>query len=243
MKKYFSLVLILAVLVGCANDSSSTTTQGSQSQNNGQQLTDPEAEWSKVSMDGFPEGGSYFQKQVIRIDTVKKTLVLTLPIQIVPLIQFPTYSGPSVPGVKVAFEQHPDGTRFITISVPLEHLIKGIILGTGSALPNGDPLPGFPDGEMPGTTVSIPGLLGWNLYLYIGSEAAAVFIEVPGLTLPGGIGGVFPTQITVPIKNKNKTKIVGYLSYIGPKTSSPGGAYIAAQLPRELAIILYQLLP
>jgi hypothetical protein len=96
---------------------------------------------------------------------------------------------------------------------------------------------------MPGTSVSIPELLGWNLHLYIGSEAAAVFIEIPGLTLPGGIGGVFPTQITVPIKNKNKTKIVGYLSYIGPKTSSPGGAYIAAQLPRDLALILDQLLP
>ncbi len=249
MLRHLLLTLsILILLTACGNspqmgvETNTTALTNGQSEDPSQQQNTEQ--WNKVSFDGFPQGGSFFNKLVVKIDKVKKTLVMTLPIPLIPLIQFPEYQIPEIPGAKVSFEQQTDGTKLIKVEIPLTHIVRGIELNPGTGtLPNGDALPGFPDGEMPGTTVSIPGLVGWNMHIYVGAEASAVFIEVPGFTIPGDIGGFLPSQLTYPIKNSDKTKILGYLSYVAPKGTYAGGAYIAAQLPKDLAALLDTLLP
>lgn len=201
--------------------------------------------WDSVELQAKSTGGPYSNLTVVYIDKVNQAILLTLPLPVyVPI--FTSLEIPEIPGAKFVNYTFPNGTKSIAISIPLKYLMKrGQFIG-GSTLPNGDPLPYIPEGELPGFALSFPPNPNFRIFLYVGVNAAAAFVEVPGLDLPSfplswlPFGGGWNTSVKV--VNKAAQQEVGYLSYVGKKGIYPGGIYLAARLPVEVANVIDNLI-
>ena len=99
-------------------------------------------------------------------------------------------------------------------------------------MPNGDPLPAVPGGELPHLAVQNTSKV--NFYAYGNVKYFALFVPTPGLN---------PfVNLTFPINNAAGTKTLGYLATVAQKvtgsTTFDGGFYLAMVFPPELAAIL-----
>lgn len=237
-----ALFIALCLLPACAkkgsgfdssSDSSTATTQdssNSQSQDNPQTTPTPQTpaapNWDQVDMDGYTSGGAYNGKMAVRVDKNAQALTLLLPIPMpVPLIG--TMNIPSLPGAKLASTADGNGKELLAIQIPLKYIIKGASLGQGQRLPNGDPLPYVPAGELPGFSISLPQIKNYRIYVYLGVNVVATYIELPDFGLP--IGWISP------VKNKAKTRVIGAIGYVPPKMNYTGGMYLATQIPAKTA--------
>lgn len=227
------MILALLASVGCGKQSLETEDQASKDniqQNDPQDQEDPKDErptWDMVSLEGRLNQGSYNKMLVVYIDQKNQSLMMTLPVPVlVPFYQ--TQSFPGLPEASLKTVTNPDGSYSLAVNVPLKVLIKNGEFVNPQRLPNGDPLPFVPDGELPGFALSIPGFTGnLKVRLYVGTGAAAVFTELPDLKIPG--------QFTLPVENKSKTKVIGAFGYIPKKGIFANGMYIATTLPEDLA--------
>lgn len=191
------------------------------------------ATWEKVEMNGYPTGGTNAGQLVIYIDKANQSLLLVLPIPVL----FPIIAPIPVPdleGAYVTSHQNAQGGTSLAVNVPLRHLIRDGEFGQNERLPNGDPLPFVPSGELPGFAIQFPQQQDYRLHLYIGVNVAAAFVELPDFGLPFGA--------TFPVKNAEKTKTVGAIGYVVPKGTYNGGLYLAAQIPDELAAVIDDLI-
>jgi len=132
--------------------------------------------------------------------------------------------------------QQPDGSSQMGVTIPLKYLLKGAALGNFTQLPNGDPIPFMPAGEMTGVEVDFPQNSKYRLHLYLAVSAAAVFIETPDWSFPPEVALL--GTIGFPVKNVSKTQINGYFAIVPNKGTFASGVYVASRLPTDVAILL-----
>lgn len=199
----------------------------------GDQEPPPQAGWERVDFKGYASGGTYNQNLVIYIDKANQSLLLVLPIPVIIPIIAPI-PVPDLEGAELTSYTDAQGNTNLAVSIPLRHIVRGGVFMPNERLPNGDPLPYVPSGELPGFAIEFPQMRNYQIHLYVGVSVAAVFAELPDFGLP--FGWIFP------VKNSAGTKVVGAVGYVAPKGQYDGGMYLAAQLPPELAQIIDELI-
>lgn len=238
-----TFILSSLMLTACSKgfqsaDATLSSATGNSSQGSGGGTTDggtttTKPSWDQVNVDGYPSGGAYSDRLVIYIDKVKQSLLLVLPIPaIIPILN--PVDIPDAPGAYLTSYTDAQGNINLAINVPLQLVLKGSEFTPNQRLPNGDPLPFVPAGELPGFGIQFPQMPNYRIYLYVGVNVAAAFVELPDFGLP--IGAIFP------VKNKSKTKVVGAIGYVTPKVNYAGGMFLAAQIPDEMAVIIDDLI-
>ena len=220
-------------VIGSSDESSvpSSSEQGSSPAPG--EIANPDLSWSKVDMNGYPSNGTDGGKLVLQVDQANQALIFLLPLPANLPVMVPATAIPQLPGAAITMVTDTSGKQRLALKIPFRYIIKGANLGPGQTLPNGDPLPFVPAGELPGFSINLP-QLSKPVHIYIGVNVAAVFFEVKGMNLPIGL--------LYPVKNKDKTKVIGAIGYIPDKGSYNGGMYLAAQLPTETAQLIDNLI-
>ena len=225
--------LIIAGSLGCAksgfqSSSSSATDPGSQDGLSAPLTSQPISD--KIDVSSFISGGSYDKLQTVALDRVKKDLLLRMPLGT--NIFITTGSGSvstRYPDITFETEMSADGTAYITLRIPLKYVLRGVTGINPQRLPNGDPLPMIPSGELPSLGFTINNQNKVKLYVYLGVDIVGLYVESPFNPYIG---------ITVPIKNQAGTKYVGYFSTVPAKSTFQGGFFLSFQLPPDLATLL-----
>lgn len=144
-----------------------------------------------------------------------------------------------------SFNKYPDitftpifdgsGKMKMAVRVPIKYVLKGVEFVPPARLPNGDALPAMPagQGELPSLALSFPTHNNTKMSLYIGISALGFF-----MTLPDKAALPWPINISVPLKNKDKTRTFGYLTYVNAKNGHQPGFFISTIVPPEFARIL-----
>lgn len=144
-----------------------------------------------------------------------------------------------------AFNKYPDitfspvfdasGKMKLAVRVPVKYVLRGVNFIPAARLPNGDPLPAMPagQGELPALAISFPQQNNTQISIYIGINALGAFI-----TLPQSAALPLPVNITLPLKNRDKSRTFGYLTYVNAKNGYPPGLFVATGVPASFARIL-----
>ncbi|MBK9293059.1 MAG: hypothetical protein IPM57_01195 [Oligoflexia bacterium] len=228
--KFLSLLSIVALVAACGQaDLSGTLSsmKGASNSNNSSSggVSDP---WAGVETSA--SASNMFGTQGFEIDKNNNLLklVFDLPVNI--------FGGSmkvdikEIPGAYVAIEPNVNSGQWqLSFNIPLQYLVRGINLVGPKTLPNGDELPGVPGGEPPRIAAHIV-KNNIDLYLY-GS------VKYFGLYVPTPKFNPF-LDLTFPIKNKDKTKILGYFATVSAKNGYSGGLFISIVFPPELARVL-----
>lgn len=193
--------------------------------------------WEKVNLNGQASGGTHNGSLVIYIDKQNQSVIFALPIPVLIPI-FTEIPIPDLEGAALTTHTNSNGATSLAVRIPLKYLVKGGVFMPNERLPNGDRLPYVPSGELPGFAIQFPQMPSYRIHLYIGTSVAAVFAELPKLGIP--YFGV--SHWVVPVQNTANSQVIGAVGYVFPKNQYPGGAYLAAQLPRELAILIDELI-
>ena len=141
-----------------------------------------------------------------------------------------TLDIPQLKGAKIKAYTDANGKGQVAISIPLQYVLHGVSGIPSSALPNGSPLPAMPTGEAPSLAFSLNNNSENKVRLYIGVDAVGMFIE--SSYIPNYLG------LTLPIKNKDKTKILGYFTIVPKVGTYNGGLFVALPIPNSIAKII-----
>ena len=185
--------------------------------------------FKNLSVDGSVSG--YEGVQVVEIDKTNMQLIVRLPSPIpsVTFLDFEAFRFKQIPGATMGVETLATGGSALVLRIPLSSLVKGVALSSPSRLPNGDPLPGIPDGELPSAAVTLSRVGSINPTIYLGPSVVAIFVNSP-YSLPIGL--------TFPIKNAAHTRTWGYVSSIPAKGTDKGGFFVSLALPDDVARII-----
>ncbi|UOF01168.1 hypothetical protein [Bdellovibrio reynosensis] len=234
-------ILSSALLVGCSKGGFEAASTTSTSNNSGQSTTTPDeptpttpkepTAYDKMDMNAFVASGSYENEQVISIDKANNALLLFLPMP--PGLPFSgiNIDVPQAKGVKLATVLDSQQKARVAVSIPLNLIIKGgVSLPAAGTLPGGRPLPMMPSGEFPSLALGLNQNSDNKIYMYFGVNAAGLFIE----------SSYFPQffGITAPIRNKAKTRTLGYFTIVPKQGVNNGGLFLSFILPNDLAKII-----
>jgi len=195
-------------------------------------LEDPR--WSQLDLKGGPTTGP-FDMTMIDFDARRKTLKFIIPM---PGLNIPIETRMPIPemeGAAYIIETSPDGSLRLIVEIPLTRVMRNIDFIGPEALPNGDPLPGYPDGEGPRIGVKVAKSKR-DIFIYAGKSAAAVFVPIPGLNIPA-----FLNQ-AIPIRSENERRTLGYFAMVPTKGGYSGGVFVSAILPPDMARLIDDLL-
>jgi hypothetical protein len=189
---------------------------------------------------GTLNGGGFTNTSVISIDIPKSEIVFRLP-----LLQNPFLDGtmldipvPQVPGARVGLDTLPDGRVAVVLRMPISTYLNGAKLLPPSKLPNGDAIPGVPDGELPSVAIDLNTLLKIKATLYLAPTVVGIYVNSPFDPF---------IRLTFPIRNDSNA-ILGYFSVVPAKVDSisgvsyQGGFFASFALPDDLARALNSLL-
>lgn len=217
-------------LTGCGQGFKSASGAGATSNSSSSLIGTPQAQTSfqSLTVDGTVSG--YDSTQVIEIDKKNMMLIVRLPSPI-PSLMFTSAVMPidKIPGATISAEPLSGGGSALTVRIPLSALIKGIAFASPSHLPNGDALPGVPDGELPSVAVNLSKAGSMNPTIYLGPSVIGIYVNSP-YSLPIGL--------TLPIRNKAHTRTWGYVSSIPAKGADKGGFFVSLALPDDIARII-----
>lgn len=200
--------------------------------NNGSSI-DPR--WGQLDLKGAPATGAY-EMTMIDFDPPQKTLKIIIPM---PGVNIPVEARlpiPELPGAAYVIEAGPDGSLRLIVEIPLTRVMRNIDIIEPQRLPNGDPLPGYPDGEGPRLGVKVAKSKR-DIFIFAGKSAAAVFVPLPGVNIPAVLG-----QTVIPIRSENERRTLGYFSIVPVKGSHSGGVFVSAVLPPDMARLIDDLL-
>ena len=142
-----------------------------------------------------------------------------------------------------AFSKYPDitfspiidaeGRMKFAVRIPVKYIIKGTQFLPPTTLPNGDKLPMMPQGygELPSLALSFPQQNDMKISLYIGVNAIGLFVTLP-------TNAALPFGFTLPVRNKDKTKTFGYLTYVPAKAAFAPGLFVSTIIPASVSKIL-----
>lgn len=239
INKFFGLSILAvtstALLASCGPKKSSATLLSSLGNSTGigggsGGSLPPVDQWKNVDVDGYVDMGVAGGKhQIIRIDKVAKTVILSAPLPANPLGGIGKIDLVELPGAYVEIGPDANGDTELRIVVPMQYFAKGVEIADPKALPNGRPLPTVPGGELPRIAVHITNSNG-ELYLYLSSTVFAVYVPVPGFN---------PfIQYEWPVKNRDKSKILGYVAVVPAVKPHTGGIFSSFMIPLELARVI-----
>jgi len=186
----------------------------------------------KTEVDSTAVGGQYDGMLMITLDPARQTLNLILPLPPILVMPLSLVAFKELPGTTIQSETQPDGKEAWVIAIPLKYVLKGANLNPTLTLPNGNPLPYVPAGEITGFSVSLPQNPKHRITVYIGLGYAAAFIETPDWEIPSWLA---PWAV---IKNRSKTKQIGFIQLVPNKGTFSSGVFVAARLPNDITRIL-----
>lgn len=193
----------------------------------------PEEVYKGVDLTGKIQGGMYNNSVAMELDKQNHALILYLPVGTNMFIGNVSGSIPELPGASFKTVKRQNGTSVVALSIPIKYLIRGIDFLDPAKLPNGDPLPEIPGGELPSLAIKLGDKENVNLYLYVGVSVVAVYVSSPFNPY---------MDLTFPVTNKDETKVVGYFSTVSEKTKDGtkylGGFFLSTIMPDEISRIL-----
>lgn len=245
MKKIYSLVLLVPImtLMSCAKGQleSQSNLSSLTGGNTGSSITPPTTATPDISsldlkgqvVDGSNVLGSN-GSLALDFDKTKGEFIIMVPMP----------SG-MIFGATGSFSQHSDirfspvydatGKMKMAVRVPVHYVIKGLNTVQPTTLPSGEALPAMPAGlnELPSLGLSFPLQNNVKLHLYVGVNALGLF-----MTIPQDTHFQLPINITVPVKTKDKSKTLGYVTYVSPKNNFEGGLFVSTTIPATVARVL-----
>lgn len=207
----------------CSNGTSGTTNPGGGG-----------AGWDAIKVDGAINGGRFDKTKVVDIDKATKTLVVSLPfIAGIQIGAQAPISIPEIPGATIGLEERADGSSALVLRIPLDKVLHGIAVLPKGRLPNGDPLPAIPDGELPTLGLSFDRSNNLKGALYLSPSVVGIFVNTKFDPM---------IRLTLPIRNEARTVTYGYFTSIPAKAGFDGGFFLSIALPEELARAIDDLL-
>jgi hypothetical protein len=233
------LVAITLGLTGCGQGFQAASAPTDSANNGSSSIGGPSG--SGGSQDAFKalavDGtvSSYPDTQVIELDKTNMMLIVRLPSPL-PVSTFTTVSAPinQIPGATVSVEPLASGGSALVLRLPLSAVVKGVAFAAPSKLPNGDPLPGVPDGELPAVAVTLSRVGSINPTIYLGPSVVGIYVNSPTAIPAIPVIGSF----TLPIRNAAHTRTWGYVSTVPAKTSDKGGFFVSLALPDDIARVI-----
>lgn len=137
------------------------------------------------------------------------------------------------PGIKVIAETV-GSLQYVTVVIPIKYFVRDVT-ERSAQLPNGE-TPYFPSGEAPTKAFVLTPNKSEKIYLYMNAEAIGIFVETK--FDPTNLGGVTLNKLIYAIKNKEQTKIMGFVSLIPASTSTKGGFFGSYRIDPSLSRIL-----
>ncbi len=200
---------------------------------------------NKAQYNGFTvnsnSGVSWTEGNVVmNLDLINKLLVVRIPLGFLITMTPSDLLVPNVSGITWTIESDITKGQFLVVSIALPHVLQDYVHGAPALLPNGDPLPSVPAGETRQVAhfqLSLSKKGSEKVHLYFGKEYYAVFLESGVKLLPKTI-----YMASVQIRNKDKSKVIGYLHVINKKNGYNGGVMMAFQMPPSLAVLLDNLI-
>lgn len=218
-----------------------TSTPGNNSQDTGSGGTDGGGGTTntldRVDLKGYVSSGDYESLKSIDFDKTRGELVLTLPLGMDMMVPQITGSLSQYPDIIFQTTKGSDGRTYFVVRVPVKYVLRGVNSTTPTRLPNGDPLPGVPAGELPSVGFTMNAGDGRRVYIYLGVEVIAVYVESDLLKCPTNFPICIST-IPIPIYNQNRTQQLGNLALVLGKNGTKGGFYMATKIPPAIAKIL-----
>lgn len=231
-------------LLGCNNQIQPVSKTECINCSNGEQGTNPNPSqppapvdpWQKIEKEltGYSKVGGSNQK-LIGVDKGEKAIVLTIPFadNVFPEMEVEITK---LPGAKVVSRLNSENKTELQFHVPIKYLLKGADFGNPQRLPNGDPLPSIPGGELPGFELNFP-VKDVVIHVYLGAEVLGIYVEVPFDPY---------VKLTFPIKTSkedgSQERTLGYLTSVPVKKPYRGGFFLSLLLPPDLARALDELL-
>lgn len=190
--------------------------------------------WSDINVDGTINGGRFDKTQVVSIDKNTKQLVIRMPfIAGIALGAQAAAPIPDIPGASLGIESNADGSSSLVLRLPLEKVLNGMMTLPKGRLPNGDPLPAIPDGELPSVGLAVERSGNLRGALYLGPTVVGLFVTTKFDPF---------IRLTLPIRNQSRTVTWGYFTTIPAKTGFDGGFFLSIALPADLARAIDDLL-
>lgn len=137
------------------------------------------------------------------------------------------------PGIKVLAETI-GSLQYITVVIPIKYFVRDVTESSVS-LPNGE-TPYFPSGEAPSKAFVLTPNKAEKIYLYMNAEAVGIFVETK--FDPTNLGGISLNKLIYSIKNKEQTKIMGFISLIPATTNTKAGFFGSYRIDPSLSRIL-----
>ncbi len=222
----------LSSATNSTSNSSSNNEQNSDSNspNNGGDV-DP---LSKIDLKGRIESDSanYSKALAFDFDKVRGEFIIMVPfpsgVMFTPAGSFSKY-----PDITFSPIIDAEGRMKFAVRIPVKYIIKGSSFLPPASLPNGDSLPAMPQGygELPSLGLNFPTHNNTQVVLYIGVNAVGLYVTLPAKA-------ALPFKFSLPIKNSDKSKTFGYLSYVPAKASHPPGMFVSTIIPPSLSRIL-----
>lgn len=209
-----------------SSDASDSSKEGADRTSQNLPSTPVEDVYAKVNLKAQIQGGSYDQLLAVDFDVPTESLILNIPLAMNPFIAETSGQISQLKGVTYSTSSSKEGNKYLSIRVPIKYVMKGVSKLNPARLPNGDPLPRIPAGELPGLALKLFKDQEVSLHLYIGVEVVAVYIQTPFNPYLG---------LTYPIKNQAGSKVVGYFVTIPEKEAYQGGFFLSHTLPQDVA--------
>jgi hypothetical protein len=188
--------------------------------------------WKELQVDGNVSGGSFDKTSVVAIDKNSNELIVRLPMMANPFLDGMTLSAPvpQIPGASLGLESLPQGGSALALRVPLAYILRGVQFLPPSRLPNGDPLPAIPSGELPSTAVQLNSSKNIKATIYLAPTVIGVFVNTPFDPF---------IRLTFPVRNAARTRTWGYFSSIPAKAPNhDGGFFVSIALPDDIARVI-----
>ncbi len=243
-----STLIFCIFITACGNKSFQTenivdsTSESDQSNlSNGSKDPALQDQMNKLDLSGYASGNYADGQETINLDKVSGSIIVKIPLGFLVNVTLTANSFPQMPGLIVSTEFDNQKGQILVVKIPVQYLLRNVHTAAPSRLPNGDALPSVPSGELPAVNLVINSQKSEKIYLYLSKEYFAVFFEtkVDFGTLLNPLLPVNPiSMISIPIKDKNKVQIVGYLHLIAKKNNFNGGFMLAFRLPSQVAALL-----
>jgi hypothetical protein len=189
-------------------------------------------EWKALNIEGSVSGGSFDKTQTVSLDKVAKELIIRLPMTSNPFLDGAILDLPiaRIPGARLSLDSLSRGGSALVLHLPLAYITAGIKTLPPERLPNGDPLPMIPDGELPSTAIELTKSHNINATIYLARTVVGIFVNTPFDPV---------LRLTLPIRNADRTRILGYFTTIPEKSDkSAGGFFISVALPEDWVRII-----
>ena len=184
-------------------------------------------DWSDILLRAAIKGGAQDGFIAVDIDTENDALLLITPVPFINASLMQPESGNigEIEGTQFSAYQLQDGSSALAVSIPFGHVLKGVQNVPSKRLPNGDPLPTIPSGELPAAgAMFAKGKM--SVTVYVGASIAAIYVTSP----------VNPyLALDLPIRNEADNKVTGTFATIPAKDNHDGGFFVSTVLSEEIA--------